>query len=61
MKVWEYLVKKGYHSGPSGQRETDFDLAKLGRDGWELISVTYDPNWCSSTFYFKREQRWRNK
>ena len=48
MKKWEYRVDINI-----GEEDDEFD--KLGREGWELVSVVFSNN--NRLFYFKREMQ----
>lgn len=47
---WEYLVAQDLGEGDSG------DLVKLGREGWELVTVVLAEGYARNhyRFYFKR-------
>lgn len=49
MKKWEYLHK--FHN----DYQEVVDLDKLGKEGWELVSVTEDISERYTGYYFKRE------
>lgn len=46
MQKWEYL-KKTYISD-------EYDLNKLGEQGWELVAVTFNENGSPQEYFFKR-------
>jgi len=52
-KSWEYLVKtSGNVTGETTQESMDF----IGKNGWELVGVTYREPTQTTTLFFKRER-----
>lgn len=51
MTKWEYTqFEKSMYDGVQPSER----LAKLGLDGWELVSVLHIENYSKTIFYFKR-------
>ena len=48
MQKWEYLVR---------ERVGEYELNKLGEDGWELVTISFSSAGVPDTFYFKRPKQ----
>jgi hypothetical protein len=53
---WKYLVSEigAQLFGPSATERIREELAKRGAQGWELVTVQYDPNSLMTRLYFKQ-------
>jgi hypothetical protein len=55
VKAWEYKVLAGTELITAGGNKKSSDgLNALGAEGWELVTVTENPNGGHRTFYLKR-------
>ena len=47
--TWEYKVL-----GSPAAKDAEKEINRLGRERWELASVTFNPSTSETVFYFKR-------